>query len=325
MAEDASIIDTNPAPMNPANKEDKAYPKYKVHAPVGHVSGTSKKVVSSIDTVLLSESSMSEGDKPHSKSEIQAPVGSAKRSVRFDESTFVHPSRPPNKRKVTEIIICLVKHRLMAVPIYPRRKRWRKRQRMELSEIRNFPNVDTFVFENTDAFSKLFSFSEYTSLTDRLPELFTKNGVTKVRFVLLKHIEEEQYYLTPLLDEDKAERIDKVINALYLGWRQACRALPKGHGIREVIFDVHKSGHRNEYYVSPLLEHPIIQHISTMMAVKAGGPFCSRLVGLEKDDNRRVYVERSLVNTKASESGELAMETRECEPEPLNEFKHLLL
>ncbi|KGO64123.1 hypothetical protein PITC_087090 [Penicillium italicum] len=54
-------------------------------------------------------------------------------------------------------------------------------------------------------------------------------------------------------------------------WRAASRAAPKGHEVEEVTFDLAGSTRICSSYISRLL-----QHVSTVLAVKAKGPFHSR-------------------------------------------------
>ncbi|EKV07287.1 hypothetical protein Pdw03_0971 [Penicillium digitatum] len=56
------------------------------------------------------------------------------------------------------------------------------------------------------------------------------------------------------------------------GWRAASRAAPHGHEVEEITFDLFGSGRLCPSYISRLL-----QHVSTVLAVKARGPFHSRL------------------------------------------------
>lgn len=309
-----------------------------------------------IDTGTPPVISSTKDDTPHLES-AQAPLDdeneaddSTARRVRFDESTIVTPSIYPHRKMVTEIILCLVKDRLMAIPIHRDQKNREKRHLMELSEISEFPNVDTFVFEDPVSFSALFSSPE---LPERSLQLFAKHGVAKVRFMIPNRHEEgpaspprhpftkldvcERVGAYKAIEREGREKLAQEVlfyesfeyerdpvavkmEALFQKWRSACRALPKGHGIREVIFDVSKPVHKKEKpYTSSLFKRPIIQHISTIMAMKAGGSFSTRLVGFENDEGRRLYHEKAMFNIKVPESEELATEGGECEP--LNDRK----
>ncbi|KAJ5169702.1 uncharacterized protein N7500_002485 [Penicillium coprophilum] len=63
---------------------------------------------------------------------------------------------------------------------------------------------------------------------------------------------------------------------LIADWRAACRAVPRGHMVQEITFDLNGSKKLNSSYVSR-----VVQLVSTVFAVKAGGPFHSRLRGDE--------------------------------------------
>ena len=66
-------------------------------------------------------------------------------------------------------------------------------------------------------------------------------------------------------------------------WRAACRAVPKGHKVEEITFDLAGSMKLNSSYVSRL-----VQLVSTILAVKAAGPFRCRL----RDDEPYQYKDR---------------------------------
>ncbi|CAI7615094.1 unnamed protein product [Penicillium bialowiezense] len=338
MAEDAPDIDTGTPPVISSTKDDTPHLET-AQAPLDHENEA--------DDSTPPVSSSTKDDTPHLES-AQAPLDdeneaddSTARRVRFDESTIVTPSIYPHRKMVTEIILCLVKDRLMAIPIHRDQKNREKRHLMELSEISEFPNVDTFVFEDPVSFSALFSSPE---LPERSLQLFAKHGVAKVRFMIPNRHEEgpaspPRHPFTKLdaIEREGREKLAQEVlfyesfeyerdpvavkmEALFQKWRSACRALPKGHGIREVIFDVSKPVHKKEKpYTSSLFKRPIIQHISTIMAMKAGGSFSTRLVGFENDEGRRLYHEKAMFNIKVPESEELATEGGECEP--LNDRK----
>ncbi|CAG8906230.1 unnamed protein product [Penicillium egyptiacum] len=66
-------------------------------------------------------------------------------------------------------------------------------------------------------------------------------------------------------------------------WRAACRAVPKGHKVQEITFDLAGSKKLNSSYVARL-----VQLVSTILAVKAAGPFHCRL----RDDEPYQYKDR---------------------------------
>ncbi|KXG53083.1 uncharacterized protein PGRI_001330 [Penicillium griseofulvum] len=59
---------------------------------------------------------------------------------------------------------------------------------------------------------------------------------------------------------------------LVADWRAVCRAVPKKHQVREITFDLDGSMKLHSTYVSR-----VVQMVSTVFAVKAEGPFRSRL------------------------------------------------
>ncbi|KAJ5206191.1 hypothetical protein N7491_003189 [Penicillium cf. griseofulvum] len=59
---------------------------------------------------------------------------------------------------------------------------------------------------------------------------------------------------------------------LIADWRAACRAVPKKHKVQEITFDLDGSMKLHSSYVTR-----VVQMVSTVFAVKAEGPFHSRL------------------------------------------------
>lgn len=191
---------------------------------------------------------------------------------------------------VTEFLISWICDEIAVSPLHP------KSQRIlgvgPVESIERYDTVDTFVFRDPWAFHVFFSGTALGGATPRQGKI--RDTVTKVRLDLIHSIK----------DERPAKGTSPIIAKSYSDWRQACKGLPKGHGITEVIFDLSKSQNEDGIYGEPFILSPLVQNLSTVIALKSRGPFCSRLEGLETDENRRAYVENSLVSVVVSESGE---------------------
>lgn len=198
---------------------------------------------------------------------------------------------------VTEMLIFVGPDHLMASPIEPNSKGPRKE--IQLTEISNYYTVEYFVFEEAEALRQLFDTDpKYQNLPG---VLIARNSVEKARLVLLHCYEDN------LESRDNGTGLveDMDFIALYAGWRAACRALPVNHGIAEIILDVSNPGRVKPQFMDPIIRHPMVQNISTVIALKARGPFTSHLSGLDDDQFRSLYVQKALVNTTSSKHGRL--------------------
>lgn len=225
-----------------------------------------------------------QSDKSPPKSNISSPVDDRSKPREDDTDKALiknsdHPAVP-----ITEMLIFLGPDHLTASPIESSKT---SRTEIQLSEISNYPAVETFVFEDPNAFRELFETIPNTETQSELSA--TRNAVTKVRLVLPNSHRDQSLKLDPTYEAEKSEKVD--ITELYSEWRAACRALPMGHGITEVIFDVTQPERFNPFYIAPLFHHPIVQHISTVLAFKAKGPFCCRLDGLAEDMTKQSCVQ----------------------------------
>lgn len=226
-----------------------------------------------------------QNDKSPLKSNISPRVADRSKPRENDTNKALiensdHPTVP-----ITEMLIFLGPDHLMASPIETSNN---SRTEIQLSEVSNYPTVETFVFEDPNAFRRLF---ETIPNQENQPGLLaTRNAVTKVRLVIPHSHRDQSLKLDPTDEVEQSEQVD--IIELYSEWRAACRALSMGHGITEVIFDVTQPERFNPFYITPIFHHPLVQHIRTVLAFKAKGPFFCRLDGLVEDTTKQSCVQR---------------------------------
>ncbi|KGO36105.1 hypothetical protein PEX1_032860 [Penicillium expansum] len=162
---------------------------------------------------------------------------------------------------------------------------------VSLDALAGFHSNGVFVFKDPQALEAYFSNTSSTRAT-----------ATKLRLVPM-----HQCITNPILRMHIATKMAEEINArltlppvnrpspqypiepkgyefveLVNDWRAACRAAPNEHEVEEIIFDLSGASRLCPSYISRLL-----QNMSTVLAVKAGGPFHSRL----RDDESYQYQE----------------------------------
>ncbi|KAJ5504069.1 hypothetical protein N7463_006943 [Penicillium fimorum] len=192
----------------------------------------------------------------------------------------------------TEILIFLNDGDLMASPTNPTLNT--PRVSMRLNVLPGHLSTRTFVFEDPKALEEYFNSqpthptathlrlvpmhrfidAPFPSVSFRLSNSWTHQSLNQpsavrefykampfpypsLEFVSIDHITypEGQEFITLIAD-----------------WRAACRAIPRGHRVQEITFDLNGSKKLNSSYVSR-----VVQLVSTVFAVKAGGPFYSRI------------------------------------------------
>ncbi|KAJ5823468.1 hypothetical protein N7447_005808 [Penicillium robsamsonii] len=191
----------------------------------------------------------------------------------------------------TEILIFLNDGDLVASPINPTPKT--PRISMRLNKLPDHLSTRTFVFEDPKALEEYFNSkptptathlrlvpmhrfidTPFPSVSFGLTNSWTRQSLNQpsevgkfytampfpypsLEFVSIDHVTypEGQEFITLITD-----------------WRAACRAVPRGHKVQEITFDLNGSKKLNSSYVSR-----VVQLVSTVFAVKAGGPFHSRL------------------------------------------------
>ncbi|KAB8263967.1 hypothetical protein BDV32DRAFT_146268 [Aspergillus pseudonomiae] len=150
-----------------------------------------------------------------------------------------------------------------------------------LDDIRKDPSTCIFVFQDPHELKKLFE-----HLTPETVEI--RDGMRKLRLKILHPISG-----VPLTLEEKHGYIEGPhMSRLVQSWRTACRAIPRKHGVEEIIFDMSCDQGIKIAQVVRLL-----QHISTTMSLKARGTFGCQVKGCESE--RIEWLKRSLVGIRA--------------------------
>jgi hypothetical protein len=188
----------------------------------------------------------------------------------------------------SELVIFLNDGNLMASPINPPET---PPTRIRLSDLPN--NLSrTFVFKDPKALEEYFNSSSHPKATHlRLVPMHRfidapfprvslgRSGWT--RQSLNKPPEVCEFYKAmpfpfPSLEFVSIDHITypqgQEFITLIADWRAVCRAVPKKHQVREITFDLDGSMNLHSSYVSR-----VVQMVSTVFAVKAEGPFRSRL------------------------------------------------
>ena len=209
-----------------------------------------------------------------------------KQDVADTQNELDEASNRPNVHPISKMLIFLgPDHHLMASPIDAQEEISRKVIR--LAEISKYPTVDTFVFEDANAFCQSFQKPISTS-PDNMPELlYARKAVTKLHLAIIHPIKDNDYGIhdTNLEKEDFMN--------LYSGWRAACQALPWNHGFKDVVFDVTRTCNLG---IGPMGR--LIQYTSTVIALKSQRPFRSHLVDEAADDGGEEFnLQNCLVST----------------------------
>ncbi|OQE43195.1 hypothetical protein PENCOP_c003G04259 [Penicillium coprophilum] len=194
----------------------------------------------------------------------------------------------------TELIISLSDGDLMASPINP--TPGTSLISMRLSELPDYISTQTIVFEDPKALEEYFNSNSTHPKATRLrlvpmhrfingpfPSV-SSAGISSsgwTRQSLNQPAEVREFYQAmpfpyPSLEFVSIDHITypegQEFITLIADWRAACRAVPRGHRVQEITFDLNGSKKLNSSYVSR-----VVQLVSTVFAVKAGGPFYSRL------------------------------------------------
>ena len=192
----------------------------------------------------------------------------------------------------TELLISLIDGDLMASPVGASTLRMSVR----LSELPDYVTSPTFVFEDPGAFevylantasnataTKLRLVPMHRFIGRKFPELslrglygdgysrLSRNKPTEVRdfFKALPfpYPSNNGVYIDYVTHPEGMEFI-----TLNSDWRAACRAVPAGHHVQEVIIDLTGAEKLNSAYVSRM-----VQFVTTILAIKVKGSFHSRL------------------------------------------------
>ncbi|KAJ5374741.1 hypothetical protein N7517_006747 [Penicillium concentricum] len=214
-----------------------------------------------------------------------------------------------------EILIFLSTGDLMASPIIP--TPGTPHVSMRLNELPDYLSTRTFVFEDPKALEEyLNSKSTHPTATHlrlvpmhrfiNAPFPKVSSGVSnsgRTRQSLnqpeVREFYEAMPFPYPSLEFVSIDQITypegQEFITLIADWRAACRAVPRGHKVQEITFDLNGSEKLNSSYVSR-----VVQLISTVFAVKAGGPFYSRLC----DDEAYLFKDRVVKALARSGSGQ---------------------
>ncbi|KAI3161490.1 hypothetical protein DTO012A9_8986 [Penicillium roqueforti] len=192
----------------------------------------------------------------------------------------------------TELLISLINGDLVASPIGASTLRMSVR----LTELPAYVTSPTFVFEDPKTFEVYLASTAPNATATKLrlaplhrfigrrfpePSLRGLSGDGYCRLSRNKPTEVREFFMAlpfpyPSMD---GVFIDYVTHpeglefiTLNSDWRAACRAIPAGHNVQEVIIDLTGAERLNSSYVSRL-----VQFVTTILALKAKASFSSRL------------------------------------------------
>ncbi|KAJ5198520.1 uncharacterized protein N7498_007637 [Penicillium cinerascens] len=147
-----------------------------------------------------------------------------------------------------------------------------------VNSIQDSPSTYTFVFQDPKALEKIFKCSTPSNR-------YLVDEMRKLRLDILQTISAAQ--LTPL--EENGGIDGPNMSPLVENWRSACRSIPKGHQIEEIIFNMSCGQQIEIRHIVRLL-----QQISTTIMIKGSSPFRCQVQGC--DAEKKAWLEASLVS-----------------------------